>query len=65
MSYVKKPAIPKEPTDPRRARFDSALKENIEIINGLRGNKLTLLDANASLSDVIAKINEVIYLIQK
>ena len=64
MSSVKKPAIPKEPTDPIRARFDSALKENIEIIKGLRGNKVAVLDTNASLSDVITKVNNLIDLLQ-
>lgn len=52
------PQVPKagEPRD----RFDSALKENMEIIAGVRKGKIEKLKASASLGDVISKINELI-----
>lgn len=64
MASIKKPAIPMPPIDSRRGRFDSAIKEHLEIISGLRGSKIKLLDANASNSDVIAKINEILEMLQ-
>jgi hypothetical protein len=61
---VRKPAIPSAPKDPARARFDSSVKENLEILLGRRGDRIQLLDENASLDDVIAKVNEIIGLLQ-
>lgn len=61
---MKKPGIPSPPYDPSRARFDSALKETLEQITGVRGTRITQLNANASLSDVITKINELITVLQ-
>ena len=57
---MKKPSIPSEPTD----QFSKAVRQNIEIIKGDRGIKLKQLPSNASLSDVIGKINEIITLLQ-
>ena len=61
---MKKPAIPSAPKDDTRARFDGSVKETLEIITGARGGKIAKLNANAGLSDVIAKINELIDRIQ-
>ena len=41
-----------------------AIKENLEILTGRRGKKITLLAANASLTDTVAKLNEVLTLLQ-
>ena len=57
---MKKPSIPSAPTD----QFSKAVRENIEIIKGERGVKVKQLQSNASLSDVIVKINQIITLLQ-
>ena len=45
--------------------FADAVKEWAEVVQGLRGNtKVSKLPATASLSDVIAKVNELIDLLQ-
>jgi hypothetical protein len=56
------PSIPKPGDD--RSRFDSAVKESLETIMGRRGVAVTPLAEDASLSDVIAKLNDVIELLQ-
>ena len=61
---MKKPAIPAIPKGNDRSRFDQSIKENIEAITGIRGDKILALDANASLSDVIAKVNQIIEVLQ-
>jgi hypothetical protein len=62
---VKKPSIPQVPrgNQPREA-FDLAVKENIELITGRRGGGIQPLATDASLADVIAKINELVARIQ-
>ena len=62
---VRKPNIPgvPKPGEDRR-RFDAAVKENLETITGKRGEKIDLLNADASLDDVIAKVNEIVALLQ-
>jgi len=57
---MKKPAIPSSPPD----QFSKSVKETLEIITGIRGEKLKPLAADASLDDVIAKVNEIISLLQ-
>lgn len=58
---LKKPSIQSiEPT----AKNIQSIKENIEIVTGRRGKKIALLSANASLADTVAKLNEVISLLQ-
>lgn len=63
---MKKPAIPSPSklADPAQVKFDAAVKERLELIAGERGTKLASLPAGASLDDVIAKINELIGLMQ-
>lgn len=57
----KKPALPDVPKFGQdRQHFDSRLKELLEVLTGRRGGKIAKLDADASLSDVIVKINEMI-----
>lgn len=60
----KKPAIPSTPIDPEARRFNQAIKENLETITGARGDKIALLDPNAGLSDVIAKLNQILGVLQ-
>lgn len=52
--------IPRIPQDPSTRNFNEAIKENLEVLNGLRGGKIVALSANASLVDVINKLNEIL-----
>jgi hypothetical protein len=61
---MQKPAIPQLPGPPERSRFDSSLKETLEVLTGARGGKITPLESNAGLSDVITKINEILAVLQ-
>lgn len=57
------PAIPKQGED--RARFDSAVKENLNVLTGRIGGAITPLDRDtATLDDVAAKINEILEQLQ-
>lgn len=57
---MSKPSIPKAPDDPVRSRFDKSVKECLETLMGRRSGRIEKLPANATLDDVIAKVNEVI-----
>lgn len=59
---MKKRAIPSPPADAAidRRAFDSALKENLEILMGQRGGKVDTLPSTATTAQIIAKINELI-----
>jgi hypothetical protein len=59
---MKKPAIPSVMgvSDPVARNLLAAIKENIEVTNGIRGGELKTLPTNATLSDCISKINEII-----
>lgn len=59
-----KPAIPSAPKDIGREQFDKAVKECLESIMGRRKSKIDPLPDDASLSDVIAKLNELIGVLQ-
>lgn len=62
---MRKRAIPQAPKGQEsRGRFDEAIKENLEIICGQRNSKVDLLPDNASNAEIIAKINELIALLQ-
>lgn len=59
---MKKPAIPSTPKPgDNRARFDQAVRENIEILTARRADLIMLLDpATATAEDCAKKINEII-----
>jgi hypothetical protein len=58
---MKKPAIPAVSVlDKQIASLLRQMKENIEILTGQRGGSLTKLASDATLSDVINKLNTVI-----
>jgi len=61
-----KPTIPKPPPSDskQRADFDSAVKETLDVITGRRGGRVKRLNVGASTDEVIAKINELIDLLQ-
>lgn len=56
------PAVPR-PGLPRDG-FDAAVKENLEILTGKRGEKIKPLADTASTAEIIAKINEIIARLQ-
>jgi hypothetical protein len=58
---VKRSAIPTPPPgDPATTAVLSALKENVELLTGVRGDKLTSVATTATLADVIVALNKVI-----
>lgn len=60
---VKKPAIPAMQgagLDRRVIDLINPIKQNIELLTGVRGGRIEQLDNTASLDDVIDKLNEVI-----
>ena len=59
------PPVPRSAATSDRHLFDSAVKESLEVLRGEIGDRLTELDpASATLDDVIAKLNELIVLLQ-
>lgn len=58
------PPLPRSSVGTDRRPFDEAVKENLEVIAGQRGTKLVALKPAATLDDVVAKLNEVIVLLQ-
>lgn len=58
MSKRAVPQVPR-PGDPRD-KFDAAVKENLEVLTGQRGEKIRSLPESASTADIIAKVNEII-----
>jgi len=62
---IRKPSIPTVPKSSEpRAGFDAALKETLETITGRRGQKIKLLADDATLPQVVAKVNELLGLLQ-
>lgn len=62
---MRRPAIPPVPRLlDERQRFDASLKERLEQIAGERGGIVRPLPADAALPAVVAKINEIIELLQ-
>lgn len=58
---MKKPSIPSvNVPDLRVASLLRPMKENIESLTGIRGGPLTELAPDASLAEVISKINAII-----
>lgn len=58
---MKKPGIPAIPSNnPGLYNVLATLKENVEIMTGVRGGTVSKLDSSADLAAVIAKINEII-----
>lgn len=58
---MKKPSIPAITiADNTLASILRPIKENIEILNGVRVGRIDTLSETATLSEVIAKLNEVI-----
>lgn len=64
---MKKPSIPDVPhnTAPALRPMLDALKVRAEIIGGERGSRIELLDSAATDAEVIAKVNELLTLLQR
>ncbi|MFZ6813529.1 hypothetical protein ACO0K3_03610 [Undibacterium sp. Rencai35W] len=58
------PNIPKSSVGSDRYQFDVSLKETIEVIAGQRGERVKELSPTATNAQIIAKINELIALLQ-
>ena len=59
--------IPKVPATADRARygFDAAVKERLEVIAAVRGERIAPLNTNtATAADCAAKLNEILELLQ-
>lgn len=50
--------------DPAPKRVLDAMKENIELIKGRRGTPISPLATTATTAETIAKVNEIIALLQ-
>ena len=59
---MKKPSIPTPAQGADKAI--AALKENVEVITGRRGTPVVPLNTSATNAQVIAKINELLALLQ-
>lgn len=63
----KKRSIPQVPNanDMARRSFDVAVKESLDVLSGrLPNTRITALESTATLDDVIAKVNEILALLQ-
>lgn len=58
------PRVPPTDDGERRA-FDEAVKERLELIAGLRGGKINKLPATATTAEIVAKVNELVALLQQ
>lgn len=59
---IKKPGIPAIPATVSRELFPvlTSLKENIELLTGVRGGNIDKLSASATTAEIVDKINEII-----
>lgn len=58
---MRKPQIPSvPPVDPGLSPVLRAMKENLEILSGVRSGKIQSLSTSASTAEIISKINEII-----
>ena len=55
--------LPKS-VDAARTRFDEAVRENLQIITGQRGDRLAELPSTATQAEIIDKLNEIIRCLQ-
>lgn len=58
------PAVPASSSGTDRAAFDQALRHNMALLTGQLGGRLGELPATATLDDVIARLNELVRLLQ-
>lgn len=65
MSAPTIPRVPPSAVGTDRLPFDVAVKETVEAMAGRRGTRLEPLPTDASLADVIAKVNALIDQLQQ
>ena len=58
------PAVPPSASAQGRVKFDTNIKETLEQLTGRRGSVIRKLPANASTTDIIDKVNEIIERLQ-
>ncbi len=59
---MKKRAIPQPTAD--QTEINRAVKENLEILQGLRGGTIAQLPTTATTAEIIAKLNEIVSRLQ-
>lgn len=58
---MKRSAIPTPvASDPGTRAFMLAVKENVELLNGVRGTPINPVNSAATLADVISTLNQII-----
>ena len=61
MTRIRKPAIPAiSVMDRKLANLLGPIKQNIEILTGIRGGRIVHLSDTATVDEAVAKINEII-----
>lgn len=61
MTRIRKPAIPAiSVMDRKLANLLGPIKQNIEILTGIRGGRIEHLSDTATVDEAVAKINEII-----
>lgn len=61
MTRIRKPSIPAVVVPDRRlSTLLNPIKQNIEILTGVRGGKIDYLADTATVDEAVAKINEII-----
>jgi len=61
MTRIRKPAIPAVVVPDRRlSTLLNPMKQNIEILTGVRGGEIKYLEETATVDEAVAKINEII-----
>ena len=58
------PSLPKSSIGSDRRVFDEAVKENLEVIMGQRGEKLLPLPTTATQADIIERVNALLARLQ-
>lgn len=58
------PSVPANAAAHGRLPFDQAVKETLEQLTGQRGTPIAPLPSTASTTEIIAKINEIISVLQ-
>jgi hypothetical protein len=58
------PVVPPSASTQGRTLFDSSVKETLELLTGRRGDGIRALSVDASTSEIIEKINEIIERLQ-
>lgn len=58
------PTVPRSALGSDRQPFDTAVKENLDLLLGRQGGTIQALPSGATLAEVVAKLNEIIARLQ-